>query len=100
SRLFRSALYIHPILYTPSSYPGFEWFVHPPEITAFVPVLKTRRNHPTPRSPSISARLKFTRLMRFTYVTGCMLARAHGLGLGPRLSDVAPAFQSPSTRTS
>jgi hypothetical protein len=37
---------------TPSSYPGVEWFVHPPECAAFVPVIETRRNHPTPCSPS------------------------------------------------
>src|SRR6185437_15403743 len=92
SRSFRSALSTHPILYTPNSDPGFTWFIHPPKSAAFVPVLRTRRNHPTPCSPSITARLTFTRLIRFTSVTGCMLARAHGLGRGPRLSGVAPRF--------
>jgi len=53
----------------------------------------------TPCSPSIAAWLTFTRLARFTWVTGCAVARAHGLGLGPRFSGVAPAPRSPSTRT-
>lgn len=35
---------------------------------------------------------------RFTFITGCIFARAHELGLGPRLSGIAPVFQSPSTR--
>ena len=45
SRLFRSVLSAHPILYTPGSAPGFVRLVHPPGALAFVPVLETRRNH-------------------------------------------------------
>jgi hypothetical protein len=37
---------------------------HPPEIAAFVPALETRRNHPTPCSPSMTAWLTFTRPSR------------------------------------
>jgi len=35
---------------------------------------------------------------RFTFVTGCILARAHELGLGLRLSGIVSAYQSPSMR--
>jgi len=96
---FRSVLCVHPALYIPSSRFDFAWLVIHRIAQAFAPILNARRNHPTPGSSSITAWLKFTRLKRFTRVTGCTLARAHGLDQGPRLSGVAPAFQSPSTRT-
>src|SRR5262245_32086137 len=54
---------------------GFIWLIHPPKSAAFVPVLRTRRNHPTPCSPSVTELLTFTRLTWFTFVTGCMFAR-------------------------
>ena len=59
-----------------NGYPGFERFVHPPEIAAFVPVLRTRRNHPIPCSPSMTARLKFTRLNRGSLALRAVCLRA------------------------
>jgi len=76
SQLFRSALSTHPILYTPSPIPGFKWLVHPPGSLAFVPILRTQRDHFRPCSPSIPAWLTLTRLVKVHLRYGlCSCAR-------------------------
>lgn len=44
-------------------------FIHRHSLV-FAPILKARRNHPTPHSPSIAVRLKFTRLMKVHFRYG------------------------------
>jgi len=94
---FRSVLSAHPILYTPSPVTGFLWLVHPPATTGLRPRSRDSARPPYTMLSQHHAWLTLTRLMRFTYVTGCAVARTHGLG--PRFSGVAPVLWSPSTRT-
>ena len=73
------------------------WFIHRDSL-AFVPIVKARRDHPTPRTPSIAARLKFTRLVKVHFRYGLHACWHPQSGSGPPLSGVASALRSPSTR--
>lgn len=87
---------MHPILNTPSSCHGFAWLLIHHDALAFVPVLETRRNHPTPHSPSMNVWLTFTRLVQVHFRYGLHTCALPLSGVGGHVYPaLLPGFGRP-----
>gem|GEM_PF-6822179 len=70
----------HP--HYPESHPWLHVVSNPPRTLAFVPFLQTRRDHPTPCSPSILAWLTVTRLVQVHFRYGLYIRARPRSGFG------------------